>query len=220
VTTMKKVFVVFLGVALLCFMAVNADASKNANGKIALHEAGVHSSKVNDCTFVLGTCDDINTDGPNPAAGVRDDVYVIAVDVAAIAGVRFGICCDGDFYFYGWTSCGDFETNSPGWPGCNEGVSTTWNTEQAGPFVTVGILDVFTYASSVELCACADPRVDFLEFCDGTQPLPICTKIYPDNPDWTKYFGCIGYNGNAGYNPCSETPTLQKSWGAVKSLYR
>ena len=61
------------------------------------------------------------------------------------------------------------------------------------------------------------PRVGFAEFCDGTQPAPLCLeKTQPSQ------FGCVEFNGSGcGYNPCS-TPVEgeSKSWGAVKSLYR
>jgi hypothetical protein len=217
---MKKAFVLFLGVALLCFMAVDANAAKNSNGKIALHDAGAHNTKVNTCGYILDACGTIDV-ASEAAPGARDDIYVLAVDVVGIAGVRFGICCDGPFFFYGFTDCSDFAVPSAGWPACGEGISSTWSGEQAGPFVTIGILDTYVYGSSQCLSICADPRVGYIEFCDGSEPLPQCVATYPDNPHWTEYLGRVGFNGSGcGYNPCSASPVEQKSWGAVKSLYR
>jgi hypothetical protein len=214
-----RTFLLFLTCfAMLCFTAGNADAVKNANGKFALHDAGAHNAKLNTCGFVLDLCSSINTTGGG--AGGRDDIYVLAVDVVGIAGARFGICCDGPFYFYGFTDCSDFAVPSAGWPACGEGISSTWTGEQPGPFVTIGILDTYIYPSSAKLCVCADPRVGYIEFCDGSEPLPQCIKTYPDNPNWTQYLGCVGFNGNVGFNPCFGDPVEQRSWGSVKSLYR
>lgn len=211
---MKKVFVALLGVAFLCCFAVNADAVKNANGKFALHNAGTHNAKTHTCAFVMSNCMDINTNGG--IAGERNDIYVLAIDVVAISGVRYGICCDGTFFFYGWTKCTDFEIPQTGWLACGKGNAQTWSVERPGPNVTVGIIDVFLYASSHCMCICNDPRVGFAEFCDGSQPSPICYRT--SDP---AHFGCVAFNGApCGYNPCSIVPTEETSWGAVKSLYR
>jgi len=213
---MKKVFLALLGVAVLCFMATDASAVKNANGKWALHDAGEHNSKTNTCSLTITDCvSEINTVGGG--GGGREDIYVIAVDVVGIAGTRYGLCCDGPIYFYGWTKCSDFEIPTTNWPGCGEANAQTWTTEQPGPNVTVGILDAYIYGSTVSMCVCIDPRVGFAEWCDGSEPSPICFQA--DGSD-SRYFGCVGFNGNPGYNPCSIVPVDQRSWGAVKSLYR
>ena len=79
----------------------------------------------------------------------------------------------------------------------------------------MGILDVYIYAgTNAKLCMGPDSRVGFAEFCDGSQPTPLCN--HTTNP---AAFGCVGFN-RLGYNPCSEVPVENRSWGAVKSLYR
>ena len=98
-----------------------------------------------------------------------------------------------------------------------------WGAEVAGPHVTVGILDVYIYGTSVCMCVCADPRVGFAEFCDGTEPSPICVNTGPGGgmPGGSGHFGCVEFNASGcGYNPCSIVPVEQRSWGSVKSLYR
>jgi hypothetical protein len=151
----------------------------------------------------------------------REDIYVIAVDVEGIAGTRFGICCDGPVFFYGWTSCAVFDVPSSGWPGCGEGNSIAWSGEQPGPNVTVGVLDAYIYGSTHSICVCVDPRVDYVEWCDGTEPLPECLRRLAGDPYLSSYFGCIGFNGEIGFNPCGLIdPVHEKSWGEVKSLYR
>jgi hypothetical protein len=97
----------------------------------------------------------------------------MAVDVDAIAGTRYGLTCDGSFFFYGWTKCTDLEIPTTNWPGCDEGNAQVWSVEQAGPHVAVGILDVYIYGSSW-LGTYHDPRVGFAEWCDGSTPEPLC----------------------------------------------
>jgi hypothetical protein len=212
---MKKALLVVVGIAFVCFTAADAHAVKNDTGKWALHNAGAHNSKTNNCTLTIIDCStEINTFGG--IGGAREDIYVIAVDVEGIAGTRYGICCDGPVYFYGWTKCSDFEIPSGGWPGCGEANAQTWGAEVPGPHVTVGILDTYTYGTTQCLSVCADPRVGFAEFCDGSEPSPICFSTTS-----SPHFGSIEFNGSGcGYNPCNVVPVEQRSWGAVKSIYR
>lgn len=215
---MKKAFVAFLGVALLCCLAANADAFRNGNGKWILHNSGAHDAKNHTCAFVLDACTSINAVGPN--GGARNDIYVIAIDVVEITATRYGLCCDGPFWFYGWTSCADLELPTPGWPGCSEGNAQTFGLPQAGPFVTMGILDVYVYGDSQCMSICDDPRVGFSEWCDGTEPNPICINTR-DHITGPNHYGAMSFN-NSGceFNPCSIVPTEEKTWGSVKSLYR
>jgi hypothetical protein len=193
-----------------------ASPTKNEAGKWALHGAGTHNSKANTCAFQIVQCsDEISVYGGS--IGERNDIYVLALDVHGIAGTRYGLCCDGPLYFYGWTKCSDFEIPTQGWPGCGEANAQTWGAEQIGPFITIGILDVYVYGTSRCLCVCADPRVGFAEFCDGSEPSPLCIE-----KTHSAHFGCVEFNGSGcGYNPCgTPVPTESSSWGAVKALYR
>ncbi len=224
---MKKAFVLFLGVALLCFLAADANAVKNANAKWALHYAGAHNAKTNSCAkdFNTAGCDGIVVTTTDTG---HVDIFVLAVDVAGIAGTRYGICCDYSGtapYFYGWTKCSALEipTVEPdyiAWPDCGAGNAQTWSTEQVGPIVPCGILEVYIYAGTASMSVCPDPREGFSEWCDGTQPSPVCFKILDTNPDESKYYGSIHFDGTDGYNPCSVVPVVQQSWGSVKSIYR
>ncbi len=211
---MKSAFLLLVCFTALCFAAGDAGAVKNQNGKWALHYAGEHDAKAHTCAFRLLGCSDLDVYGRTGAG--RDDIYVIAIDVDGIAGTRYGICCEGPVYFYGWTKCCDLEIPTAGWPGCGEGNAQTWAVEQLGPFVTIGILDVYLYATTQRIGTCADPREDFAEWCDGSQPSPICHKVQASE---TLHFGWVGFNGNYGYAPCGG-PTESSTWGAVKSLYR
>jgi len=211
---MKKIGFVLALVA-LAFFATTAGATRNANGKWALHDAGAHDSKAHTCSFVLDECSSVVVDGPSGPG--RDDIYIIAVDVAGIAGTRYGLTCDGPLFFYGWTKCTDFEIPTENWPGCGEANAQTWTSEQAGPHVTIGILDVYFYAETVSLSVTIDPRVGFAEWCDGSEPSPICVSF--DGSD-NRYFGIVGFNGNNGFNPCGIVPVQNTTWGQVKALYR
>jgi hypothetical protein len=216
---MRSIMLPLACLAALCFTAADAGAVKNDYGKWALHDAGDHNAKLNTCAFVLSNCwPDANVMGRTGAG--REDIYVIAADVEGIAGTRFGICCDGPVFFYGWTSCGDFDVATVGWPACGGGNSIAWSGEQPGPNVTVGILDTYVYTGTQGICLCVDPRVGYAEWCDGTEPLPQCLSISPDNPNLMGYFSCVGFNGSPGFNACIPGPVEQRSWGAVKSLYR
>jgi len=214
---MKKLLLVFLGAAFICLMATDAQALKNSNGKWALHDAGAHNAKGNTCSLTITDCtSQINVVGGG--GGAREDIYVIAVDVQGIAGTRYGLCCDGPVYFYGWTKCSDFEIPTDNWPGCGEANAQTWTTEQPGPNVTIGILDAYIYGNTYCMSICTDPRVGFAEWCDGSEPSPICFQADGSVPS---YFGKVGFNGSGcGFNPCDIVPLEQRSWGAVKSLYR
>jgi hypothetical protein len=155
-----------------------------------------------------------------PPGPGRFDIYVLGLDVGSIAGTRYGLCCDPDacFYFYGWTKCSDFEIPTPGWIGCGEGNAQTWAVALPGPHITIGIIDAYVYAGcGATMCVCEDPRVGYAEWCDGSQPSPICvTRTRALEP---QAFGCVGF-GMPGFNPCNLVPTEQRSWGSVKSLYK
>ncbi len=179
-------------------VGVGTGALPNTQGKWALHYAGPHNSKANTCAFEATQCTDIVVDAPSGVG--RYDIYVIAADVDGIAGTRYGLECEGPFYFYGWTKCCNLEIPTAGWPGCGEANAQTWSTEQPGPHVTVGILDLYVYPGGVSLSTCPDQRVGFAEWCDATQPSPICVKRTRAD-----VFGKIGF-GVPGYNPCSIVP--------------
>jgi hypothetical protein len=167
-------------------------------------------------TDCLGTVTDVVDPG-----GSRWDVYVIAMDVNGIQGVRYGLRVETavgmGLSFYGWTSCSDLEIDSPGWPGHGEGNAQTWYVEQLGPHVTMGILDLYLYpGSNTKICTTVDPRVGFSEFCDGTEPEPMCNRHYANTH---AAYGCVGFN-RRGYNPCDVVPGERTTWGVMKAVYR
>lgn len=204
----------------LCLAFCNANAYKNSHTRWALHYAGPFDSKAQTCDFTLEDCY-LNLAVDAPAGPGRFGVYVIAADVHGIAGVRYGLHCDEQFYFYGWTKCSEFEIPTGGWPGCDEGNAQTWSEEQLGPHVTMGILDVYVYAGVNKLYAWDDPRVGYTEACDATQPSAVCWQRSVEG-GWEDafYFGIVGF-GTQGHNPCGLIdPTQQNTWGLVKALYR
>jgi hypothetical protein len=218
---MKTTLAIVLSVAFACMIAADADACfKHGNSKWALHFAGEHNSKTNTCEYTVTDCTagagQVVTAG-TPGPG-RFDVYVLALDTNGIAGTRYGISCLGNFYFYGWTKCSDFEIPTAGWPGCDEGNAQTWTVEQPPGHVTLGILDVYVYAQAqAVLSAADDPRKGFAEWCDGASPEPWCCQI--PKSTYVAAFGCLGF-GCAGYNPCGLVATEKSSWGAVKAIYK
>jgi hypothetical protein len=216
---MRKPILAVMAIALVCAMATNANAGPNHNGKFALHLAGPHDDKANTCDYVMTDCFSEMVTEVSESGSADYDIYVIAVDVSNLAGARFGLYCENTvglpFFFSGWQSCADFEVMTAGFPGCGEGNSESFSTPEPGPNVTLGIIDLYIYpGTNAKLCTTKDPRVDYAEFCDGSQPLPQCDKT-----TLSAAFGCVGFN-RFGYNPCGPTPVMQKSWGAVKSLYR
>jgi hypothetical protein len=214
---MKKIGLLMAVAAVMC-LATGADAEKNANGKWALHYAGIHNSKTNDCSFVLDACGSIQTTGPSSVAAEHHDIYVIAVDVAAIAGARYGLVCDGSFFFYSWQNCADLEIPTAGWPGCGESNAQTFFAEKPGPHVTLGIIELYVYPGANSMSTTIDTRtgINFASWCDGSEPSPICFET--DGSD-TRYFGQIGFNGQTGSNPCGIVPTEIASWGKLKAMY-
>ncbi len=201
---------------LISAYVADANAGPNANGKWVLHYAGPHNSKTNTCATGPEYCDYVTSAVVD--AG-RYDVYVIAADVQRVASTRYGLVCEvamgGGFFFYGWTTCSDFEDPSAAWPGCGEGNAQTWTDEQLGLAVTVGILEVYFYGGIANLELAPDPRVGFGEFCDGSSPSPQC-----DQNTLPGYFGAVGFN-KLGFLPVEcGVPTDQTSWGALKALYK
>ncbi len=218
---MKKSLAALIALTLLCVIATNAVAVLNSAGKYSIYVAGFHDAKMNTCDYVKTDCTDGALEILNPGGG-RYDLYLVATDVNGIAGIRYGICCEVAIgttpYFYGWTSCSLLEIPTAGWPGCGEGNAQTWATEQIGPHVTLGIIDMYVYAgTNAKVGMCPDPRVGFAEMCDGSEPYPLCNKRFSDQ--YTA-FGYIGIN-RYGFNPCGVLcPVNEVTWGGLKSLYK
>lgn len=215
---MKKCLLIFCAAALCLLVTGDAAVAQGCgwfkHSSYALHVAGPPGA---------GTCDYKMTDCLNAVTSLVSplentwDIYVIAMNVQCLGGARYGIKCEvalgGGFYFNGWTNCADFEIPSPGWPGCGEDNAQAWITAQTGPHVTMGILDVYTYAATnAKICTKVDSRVGFAEFCSAHQPLQCCRVTT------NVAFGCVGIN-RLGYNPCEAVPVERTSWGAVKALY-
>jgi hypothetical protein len=199
----------------LAVIATSVDAGYNWNAKWQLHYAGVHDSLANTCDFQVFDCL-YGIEVSAPAGPGRYDIYIIALDTNGIAETRFGLNCDGSFFFYSWTGCSDTEDPTVGWPGCGEGITLSWDSEQPPGHVTMGILDVYVYSGVSLLCTSPDPRVGYGEWCDASTPDPACVQ-FSDPPA----FGCVGF-GQMGYNSCGVPPVQidQGTWGRVKALYR
>ena len=204
----------FLIAILLCSAAGDTGAQRNRIGAWTLHYAGPHDPAENTCGFEVTNCmAQLEVDAPSLPG--RYDIYVIATNVEALAGSRFGIACDGGFVFYGWTSCADSEVHTDGWPGCGEGVTLNWVAEEPPGNVTMGIIEVYSYGAPATLCASPDPRVEYGEWCDASTPYPVC---FETTDPWR--FGCVGF-GQPGYQNCPPPLQVNKAtWGRVKALYR
>ncbi len=211
---MKRLALLIALTAMFCMVA-DADAGQNSNGKFALHFAGPHDAKANTCESLdlQGDCGNlVISSSDNPG---RFDVYVVTIDSGAITAIRYGLACDGPFYFYGWTNCSLLELPTPGWPGCGEANAHSFGTGVPGPITVAGILDVYTYVGSVSVSTTIDPRTGSAEWCDDTEPNPICDKTTD-----ILSFSTVGFNGNPGVNNCGIIATEHPTWGRVKALYR
>jgi hypothetical protein len=208
-----------VALALVWAMPQTADAAMNHNGKFGLHLAGPHDAKANTCVYEMIDCLSAVTHTVNPAGG-RYDIYIVAMDMNGLQGARFGLRVEtavgAGMSFYGWTLCADFEIPSAGWPGHNLGNAVTWAAEQPGAHVTMGILDVYVYpGTNTKICTTVDPRVNFSEFCDGTEPWPLCNKHYANTHE---AYGCVGFN-RLGYNPCDVVSGEKSTWGRMKAIF-
>lgn len=210
---LMKQLILCLTCSLSLLMCGEASAVKNENAAWTLHYAGSHDAGNNTCDLAMTDCvGQINTNAP--AGPGRYDVYVIATDVVGIAQTRFGLACAGNFSFYGWTSCAETQIPDPGWPGCSYGVTLGWASEQPGPHVTLGILDLYVDGAGT-VCSGGYPSLGEAEFCDGSIPNPICARI-----DNVISFGCVGFGTGGGYSPCPRPlPPDRVTWGLIKSLY-
>jgi hypothetical protein len=212
--SMKKIALVLALMAAL-LMATDADATRNGNGKLVLHFAGLHNTKTNTCTPAgLTDCTSMVVTGTT-AAGSSYDIYVLAIDIAAIQECRFGLSYVGSFFFNGWTNCGLLEIPTDNWPGNGESNAVAWGTEQPGPLVVVGILDAYVYANSETISTVPDARIGTGEICDGTIPVAICNNFTN-----ALQFGTVGVNGHTGESHCNVVATKSSTWAHVKSLYR
>lgn len=188
---------------------------KNSIGKWALHYAGPTNHKANTCDMTFD-CYDIQGNAPSGAG--RSDIYVIGVDVDGVAKTWYGLSCEGSFYFYGWRSCSDYDFPSDNWPGCGEGIVQEWTTEQPGPNVTMGILDVYVYGPG-EISISDEPRFGYTKWCDGVNEwnYQICWRTPSSDEAISR--GVVGF-GQPGYVPCGIVPVQRTTWGALKALYR
>ncbi len=215
---MRKTLLLFLTLALpVLAVAVAGDARANPiyDKTWGLHYAGPHNSQGNDCGFSIQNCNDTpwgDVSVNAPSGPGRYDVYVLGLNLTtSVKSTKYGLCCEGPFYFYGWTSCSDVQTPTSGWPGSDEGIYQSWYFAQTDPHLTMGILDVFVYAGTSEMCTCEHPSYGYAEWCDGSSN---CNQL--THPGM---FGCVGF-GKDGYNPCTGTPLDKSTWGRLKSLYR
>lgn len=191
------------------------------SSRFGLHYAGPHNAKLNTCDIDFDGFGCSNNPGEfhltAPEIAGRYDIYIVALCVEGrMVGARYGISCEGQFYFYGWSKCSEFEIPTSGWPGCGEANAQTWREEQPGFHVALGVLDVYAYSGVSSFGLCPDQRVGVAEYCDGSQPSPICKQITD-----IKYFARIGF-GQPGYDvcPCYPCPVNGSTWGRVKTLYR
>jgi hypothetical protein len=226
---MKKISFLIAMAAMIFCLANPTQASYNRNAKFQLHFAGTHDAKTHTCTFQVTDCrtsplGQMVVDAPGGAG--RYDVYVLAIDTSGIAGVRYGLWCTGDFFFYGWTKCSLLEIPTSGWPGSGEGDAQTFGSQLPAGHITLGILDVYAYPGAVKMCTGNDPSStpianEWAQFCDASVPDPKCNKTNEVAPELEElYFGCVGFNGNPGVNRCGIIATEKQSWGLIKSLYR
>jgi len=225
----KKAILSIVATACLIGGIPSGAASTNSAARVkfqysrfGLHYAGPHASKVNTCdidfdSFQCGAPGQSDYCVDAPGAVGRYDIYVVALCVDGdLAGARYGICCSGQFYFYGWSKCSNFEIPTSGWPNCGEANSQTWTAQQPGSHVVMGLLDVYTYGEVSSLGLCPDPRVGFAEYCDGSVPSPNCKQF---SQEWE--FSVVGF-GVAGYDacPCYPCALTGTTWGRVKALYQ
>lgn len=202
------------------FVVADADAGQNGNAKLALHFAGPHNAKTNTCVTLdlQGDCNNI-VDSSSDQTPARFDVYLVAIDAGATTAVRYGITCEGTgWFFYGWTNCFNLELPTPGWPACGEANAQSWGfptPPPTGPIFVLGIFDVYVDGNSVSMSTGIDPRTGSAEWCDDTEPNPIC-----DTTTDPLSFSTVGFNGNPGVNNCGTIPVEHPTWGKVKALYR
>jgi hypothetical protein len=216
VVSMKTLLPVLPVCSLLCLLAQTADANPIASSW-GLHWAGEHNPSVNTCNFNVTDCattpkGDLVINAPAEAGYY--DVYVLALMTWEIKTVSFGVCCEGPIEIVDWTSCADFESPTPGWPGCGEGYSLSWIMPRGDFNVILGILEVEVYGSPAKLCVCPDPRLGYAEMCYEAG-----SELYCEPTAHPSLFSCVGFE-MPGYNTCDFVATDKSTWGLVKALYR
>lgn len=221
-----------------------AGTGPNENGYLLLHtdDAVVYTSDIADYCPEDICADQFNQPCPpsigrdvcqaylaaiNPTSGLGADVTVFWVIAAFqedscpnVAGVTFGLNwspLDG-LSVVASGSCGDFEIASNGWPTEPlSGTAVTWNVNQStGRAQGKQAIPVYWFAGAAyygptTVSIVANPSQG-LNFADGSVPA-ILDAIPTGN------LGTLGLNGATGTNPFGPVPTVESSWGQIKSIF-
>jgi hypothetical protein len=131
-----------------------------------------------------------------------------------LAGVTFGILYDADRILVTATGhCGTDELNTPDWPLPGSGTAVVWNPPL--PDYLVEMRWFAGYAISGDVPSTFELTVHPTQggnFVGGGVTQPI---------DTIADYGRLGF-GMDGYLPCPDgpVPSLEKSWGSLKSIFR
>jgi len=162
-------------------------------------------------------CSEFDVTGP---IGRGFGVFLMVGRAHTAAGIM-GVSCSISFprdivYEPSWILCGDMEFPGIGWPDSGTTNLITWDPsncqratiEQDGGYALAGFLLVSSYAeATLELDQSPNPNY-FVTDCAGDT-----TRVQTPG-------GIIGF-GTPGYTPCdTATPTVPKTWGRIKTLYR
>jgi len=199
---------------------------------VALHDQS-HGKAVNVCsdgsipadpTSNGIDCFSYSTD--NAPTGINRDVYLVvalADPAFGIAGLSCGISYNpaavAGVDVFAWILCSDLEFPNAGpngsWPASGGGNRITWaagpNCQNAdlngeGVHAVAGAFYIYAYSDD-QMCVTGNLNLVVPEF-----------KVADCNASESDVLfggGCVGY-GQAGYNPCDDTPVERTSWGAIK----
>lgn len=220
-----------LAVAWIAFCGEVAQAG-TPQPKLLLHLKAMTTK--NNCQWgSLTDCSQAVTAGRvATATGPFYFAYLLA-DRASLSGLRavqVGISYDGDVAgppmngqgvdIFNWTLCGDFDSQSTGWPGSGGGIVITWPGANRCQTMAVPLAGYFYLAAygSDQLKLIPRPL-------DGLANVADCQSAV-QNIVGTD-LGSISFSPNAatqGCNPClgscgQPTPTKASGWSEIKLLY-
>jgi hypothetical protein len=191
----------------LVIILFSTAGSTNSDHKIAVHVLPFGSRTCGSGLPDMDDCREIN----HTHAGCEDiHFFPVIFDVWGIAGVQFGFTWPASWGTCAYTPCGsDFTIGQVVKPG--DWIACTWRQCQYDNYLVTGF-GWLAASSAGRICPVAGTGTDFIGVtgCQGENPQEFeAAALF-----------CAGVCGQSGDDPCGGGVSEEKTWGAIKSMYR
>jgi hypothetical protein len=130
-----------------------------------------------------------------------------------VVGVTFGIDME-NVAILGSGSAGDFEISNDGWPENLSGTAVTWNLVNTTHMFEVYWFGGYAYYENATF-GIVPHITQGANFADDAIP----ATLDPIPPDHRGILGLRGVEGSAPGPTPNPSPTLEKSWGSIKTIF-